>query len=80
VASLSDDEILEAVAYQIRTDMDYRRQLEVAVQSKNDSWIRRLVRFVIGAHIEIRRTVLAAITGWFLPRSAIPFHDPWDTP
>jgi hypothetical protein len=68
VASLSDDEILEAVADQIRTDMDYRRQLEVAVQSKNDSWIRRLIRFVVGAHVEIRRAVLTAVTGWFLPR------------
>jgi hypothetical protein len=68
MASLTDDEILEAVAYQIRTDRDYRRQLEVAVQSKNDEWIKRLVRFVTGASDEIGRVVLAAITGWFLPR------------
>lgn len=68
MASLSDDEILDAVAYQMQTDRDYRRQLEVAVQSKNDSWISRLVRFVVGALIEVGRVVLAAITGWFIPR------------
>jgi hypothetical protein len=68
MASLSDDEILEAVGYHMRTDREYRRQLEVAVQSKNDSWVRRLVRFVVGTIAEIGRAVLAAITGWFLPR------------
>jgi hypothetical protein len=67
VASLSDDEILDAVAYQMQTDRDYRRQLEVAVQSKNDSWVGRLIRFVVGALIEVGRAVLAAVTGWFIP-------------
>lgn len=68
MASLSDEEILDAVAYQMQTDRDYRRQLEVAVQSKNDSWIKRLIRFVVGALIEVGRAVLAAVTGWFIPR------------
>ncbi len=72
MASLSDEEILEAVAYQMQTDRDYRRQLEVAVQSKNDSWVKRLIRFVVGALIEVGRAVLAAVTGWFIPR-----RPPW---
>jgi hypothetical protein len=65
MASLSDDEILAAVARRIQTDRDYRRQLEVAVQSKNDSWVKRLIRSVVGDLIEVGQEVLAAITGWF---------------
>jgi hypothetical protein len=68
MVSLSDEEILEAVARQMQTDRDYRRQLEVAVQSKNDSWIKRLIRFAVGDLIEIGRAVVAAVTGWFMPR------------
>jgi hypothetical protein len=71
MASLSDAEILDAVAYQMQTDRDYRRQLEVAVQSKNDSWIERLIRFVVGALVEVGRAVLAAIIGWFIPRQLL---------
>jgi hypothetical protein len=72
MASLSDEEILDAVAYHMQADQDYRRQLEVAVQSKNDSWIKRLIRVVVGALIEVGRAILAAVTGWFIPR-----QPPW---
>jgi len=41
MASLSDDEILGVVAYHMQSDRDYRRQLEVAVQSKKNSWVQR---------------------------------------
>ena len=68
MASLSDEEILDAVAYQMQNDRDYRRQLEVAVQSNNDSWIKRLIRFVVGAEIEVGQAVVAAVTSWFIPR------------
>jgi hypothetical protein len=68
MASLSDEEILDAVARQMQTDQDYRRQLEVAVQSKNDSWIKRLIRSVVGDLVELGRAVMAAVTGWFMPR------------
>jgi hypothetical protein len=72
MASLSDEEILDAVARQMQTDQDYRRQLEVAVQSKHDSWIKRLIRFVVGDLVEIGQAVMAAVTGWFMPR-----QPPW---
>lgn len=72
MASFSDQEIIDAVTYHMQNDQDYRRQLEVAVQSKNDSWIKRLIRFVVGALVEVGRAVLAAVTGWFIPR-----QPPW---
>jgi hypothetical protein len=67
MASLSDEEIIDAVARQMQTDRDYRRQLEVAVQSKNESWIKRLIRFVVGDLVEIGQAVVATVTGWFMP-------------
>jgi hypothetical protein len=68
MAYYSDDDILEAVRINMQADQDYRRQLAQAVQSKNDSWIRKLVRVAVGIIAEIGRAVIAAITGWFLPR------------
>jgi hypothetical protein len=68
MAYYSDDEIIEAVRSSMRADRNYRQQLENAVQAKNDSWIRKLVRIALGVVVEIGRAVLAAITGWFLPR------------
>jgi hypothetical protein len=67
MARLSDDEILDMVAEHMRTDMDYRRQLEIAVQTKNDSWVDRLIRFVVGAITTIGRAIITIITGWFVP-------------
>jgi hypothetical protein len=68
MAYYSDDDILEAVRINMQADQAYRRQLADAVQSKNDSWIRKLVRVALGVIIEIGRAVISAITGWFLPR------------
>jgi hypothetical protein len=67
MADLSDDDILGLVAEHMRTDMNYRRQLEVAVQTKNDGWVDRLVRLVAGDSAAIERPVITAITGWFIP-------------
>ena len=68
MAYYSDDHILEAVRINMQADRNYRQQLEGAVRSKNNSWVRRLVHIALGVFIEIGRAVLAAITGWFLPR------------
>jgi hypothetical protein len=68
VASISDDEILDAVRIHMQGDTAYRRQLAEAVESKNNSWVRKLIHFAIGIIVEVGRAVLAAITGWFLPR------------
>jgi hypothetical protein len=67
MARLSDDEILDLVEDHMRTDMNYRRQLEIAVQTKNDSWVDRLVRFVVGTITTIGRAIITIITGWFIP-------------
>jgi len=68
MAYYSDDDILEAVRINMQADHNYRRQLEDAVRSKSDSWIKKLVRLAVGIIAEIGRSVIAAITGWFLPR------------
>ena len=43
MAYYSDDDILEAVRINMQADRNYRQQLEGAVRSKNNSWVRRLV-------------------------------------
>ena len=68
MAYYSDDDILEAVRVNMQADHNYRQQLADAVRSKNDSWIKKLVRLAVGIIAEIGRAVIAAITGWFLPR------------
>jgi hypothetical protein len=68
MAYYSDDDILEAVRINMQADRNYRRQLEDAVQSKNDSWVKKLIRVAVGIIVEIGRSIIAAITGWFLPR------------
>ena len=67
MADLSDDEILGLVAEYMRTDTNYRRQLEIAVQTKNDAWVDRLVRLVAGDSTTIGRPFITTITGWFIP-------------
>jgi hypothetical protein len=64
----SDDDILEAVRISMQADRNFRSQLQSAVESKNNSWVRRLIHAAVGVIVEIGRAVLAAITGWFLPR------------
>jgi hypothetical protein len=68
MASYTDDQILDAVRYHLETDSSYRSQLVTAIERKNESWVRKLVRFVVGAAVEIGRAVIAVITGWVLPR------------
>lgn len=68
MAFYSDDEILEAVRVNMQADRSYKEQLQKAVESQNNSWVRRLVHMALGVIFEIGRAVLAAITGWFLPR------------
>lgn len=68
MASYTNDEILDAVQYQMETDSSYRNQLIAAIEAKNESWVRKLVRFVVGAVVEIGRAIIAVITGWILPR------------
>jgi hypothetical protein len=67
MADLSDDDILGLVAEHMRTDMNYRRQLEIAVQTKNDRWVDRLVRLAAGDSAAIERPVITVVTGWFIP-------------
>jgi hypothetical protein len=74
VTDLSDDEILGRVAEHIRTDTNYRRQLEIAVQTKNDGWVDRLVRLVVGDSAAIRRPVITVITSWFIPSARPEYH------
>jgi hypothetical protein len=68
MASLSDDEIIDAVARRVRADLEYERQLREASTAKSDSWVTRLVRGVVGVLVEVGRAVLLAITGWFIPK------------
>jgi hypothetical protein len=64
----SEDEIYDTVRAYLDADRNYRDQLEAAVRAKNNSWIKRLIHVAIGVVIEIGRAVIAAITGWFIPR------------
>jgi hypothetical protein len=73
MTDLSDDEILGLVAEHMRTEMNYRRQLEIAVQTKNDAWVVRLVRLAAGDNTTIGRPIITTITGWFIP-PARPQH------
>jgi hypothetical protein len=68
MASYTDDEILDAVRYQMEADSSYRSQLITAIEAKNESWVRKLVRFVVGVAVEIGRALIGVITGWILPR------------
>jgi hypothetical protein len=68
MASYTDDEILDVVRYHMETDSSYRNQLISAIEAKNESWVRKLVRFVVGAVVEIGRAIIAVVTGWILPR------------
>jgi hypothetical protein len=69
VASLSQEDIQYAVQMKMEYDPQFRAELIYAVQTKNEGWIARLVKWVMGELIgEVARSVIHHIfhffTGW----------------
>ncbi len=64
--TLSEDDILDAVRRKMRSDTEFRKNLGIAVEKKNDSWVQRLIQIAVGTLVEIGRAVLAAVVGWFI--------------
>lgn len=65
--AMSDEDILDVVRDHLAADRRFARELEQAVHARSDSWIKRLVRGILGVVIEIGKALISAITGWFLP-------------
>ncbi|GAA3388530.1 hypothetical protein [Cryptosporangium minutisporangium] len=68
MGSLSDDDILDAVAYNMRTNRQYRDDLVNAIDTKNHSWMNTLIRRALGFVREVGKAVLSVIVGWFIPK------------
>src|SRR4051812_26364967 len=56
-----DDDIVEAVRYQIATNPHVRRDLERAIAAKHGGWLSRIIHSLFGAAVEIGRAALQAV-------------------
>jgi hypothetical protein len=62
MASLSDDELYDAIQRKRQRDPVFRRNLDNAVANKDERSVRQLIMMIIG---EVTTAVVRAIINWF---------------